>query len=367
MEHSLTPKKVGIISGLFGTKDVGGAEMQLYYLSCEFSRMGHEVHVIASEESNVSTQALKEKGVQLHLLPAKVLHTGRFKLDFYWKAWSEITKIRPDMCIVRTLPLAFIGLLYAKRYGKKFIYSVTADKDVLRRNLTDVRNVHKIIFRRAGQIALRFADSVVAQTEYQKRCLKENFNIESVVIRNGHPLPKNGYLKGHPPIVLWLANLRREKRVDIFLDLAWHFRDWDCQFAVAGKAMDAGCSETLDEAIKKQRNITYYGALQFDEALDLVGKASVLVNTSDIEGFPNVFVEAWMRETPTISLNIDPDNIIKRNAMGFHSGSLENMAKNLATLLSNKALLRTMGENAKKYATEHHDLEVVAKMYGELF
>lgn len=36
--ENVAKKKIGIISGLFGTKYVGGAEIQLYYLSRQFAK-----------------------------------------------------------------------------------------------------------------------------------------------------------------------------------------------------------------------------------------------------------------------------------------------------------------------------------------
>lgn len=359
-------KIIGVISGLFGEKNVGGAELQLYYLSREFASMGYEVHVFTSNQSECDKDEMMTEGLILHLLPSKPIHTSTFKLNFLWRVWKGLVKVKPDICLIRTATLAPLVLAYTKAYSKKFIYSATHDKDCLIRKITGLGSLYKALWRRLFQLSIKHADAVIAQTEYQKEQFKENFGIESIVIGNGHSIPTATILKAEPPIILWLANLRREKRIDLFVELAQRLNDKKCLLVVAGKPMDVGCLEVLEEGIKKQENLRYVGALSVDQALELVGKAYMLVNTSDNEGFPNTFIEAWMRKTPTISLTVDPDNLIKKNGMGFHSGSFENMVRDIKILLENKPLLLEMGENAYKYAIEHHDIKKIAKEYVEI-
>jgi len=51
-----------------------------------------------------------------------------------------------------------------------------------------------------------------------------------------------------------------------------------------------------------------------------------VINTSNFEGFPNIFLEAWATGVPVISLNVDPGNVIKKRRLGICcEGSLERM------------------------------------------
>ena len=57
-----------------------------------------------------------------------------------------------------------------------------------------------------------------------------------------------------------------------------------------------------------------------------------------------------MRKIPVISLNIDPDNIIKRNKIGLHSKTFEQLVKDTKLLIDNTKLREEMGEKAQKFA-----------------
>jgi len=114
-------------------------------------------------------------------------------------------------------------------------------------------------------------------------------------------------------------------------------------------------------------NIEYIGGLTFDESNELVGRASIVLNTSKYEGFPNTFIQAWMRETPTVSLNIDPDDVVKKNKLGFHSRSFEHMVKDTQFLIANKEAREEMGRNARRYAEKNHDISEIARSYDALF
>ncbi len=58
----------------------------------------------------------------------------------------------------------------------------------------------------------------------------------------------------------------------------------------------------------------FCGAISQQEVNAELANAHVLVNTSLYEGFPNTFIQAWMRRTVVVSLNVNPDGIFDETA-----------------------------------------------------
>jgi glycosyltransferase involved in cell wall biosynthesis len=108
-----------------------------------------------------------------------------------------------------------------------------------------------------------------------------------------------------------------------------------------------------NEILKKIRrlpNMEYRGELSIDQVNALLQKSHILVNTSDYEGFPNTYIQAWMRKVPVVALNSDPDDFIKTQEIGFHSKTFKQMVLDVRSLLENKPLREKMGEKSCEFS-----------------
>ena len=101
----------------------------------------------------------------------------------------------------------------------------------------------------------------------------------------------------------------------------------------------------------------------------LMENAILFVNTSkgNYEGFPNTFVQSWLRETPTISLNVDPGGVIAREKLGKCSGSFEQLVKDVIFLIENDKERIEMGKRARVYAENAHGFEYNVGKLSDLF
>ena len=97
--------------------------------------------------------------------------------------------------------------------------------------------------------------------------------------------------------------------------------------------------------------------------IETIAGAAALVSTSDMEGFPNTFLEAWASGTPVVSLNIDPDNVIKEKGLGFVSGTTERAASDIRTLFRSPELFDSLSQRARLYAQDAHGEASVVRVF----
>jgi hypothetical protein len=66
---------------------------------------------------------------------------------------------------------------------------------------------------------------------------------------------------------------------------------------------------------------------------EFIAKSRFLVNTSDVEGFFNTFIQAWMRNTVVLSMNVDVDDTLKDQGLGYFAGNYDSLRDLLGSLV----------------------------------
>ena len=356
--------KVCLVTGAYPKYLIGGSELQLYFLARELVKLGYEVHFATLDYGQRTDDITVNEGIIIHKVKYKIPFLG-----FLFSLWRVLNNVDAEIYLNRALGYTMATFLFGKSYGKKFIYCVASINDCIPRKFMGLTlcRLLGVIRDRINQIGMCKADKIVVQAKYQRELLDKNFNVNSIIVKNGHPVPTKWPQKQNPPIVLWLGSLKRLKQAEVFIKLAKQCQDLNCKFILAGRPSDKRYLEELLEQMQWSLNIEYIGGVTFEESNELIGRASVFVNTSKYEGFPNTLIQAWMRETPTVSLNVDPDDIIKKDKLGFYSGSFEQMVKDVRFLAENKEVREEMGRNARRYAIREHDIKKIVPKYIELF
>ena len=168
------------------------------------------------------------------------------------------------------------------------------------------------------------------------------------------------------PYVLWVANLKFHKNPEKFVELAEHFEESGVDFLMVGKIQDNRYAY-LQSSENLPRNLYYLGPKSLEEVNGMLKSSLFLVHTCDPEGFGNNFIQAWLQAKPTISLYFDPESIIYNNRLGFVSGSLEQMAKDVKKLIKNEQLRIEIGQRAKNFAQQHFDPEPNVRKLDRFF
>ena len=134
------------------------------------------------------------------------------------------------------------------------------------------------------------------------------------------------------------------------------------KFIMIGCALNKPWYREMLKKMSALENLEYLGERSLKEVNEVLARAHIFVNTSTYEGFPNTFIQAWMRKVPVVSLNVNPDNIIDRNRIGFFSKTYNQMVKDVARLIQDSKLRHDMGERAQTFAFDNFSMKNAEKI-----
>lgn len=285
---------------------------------------------------------------------------------------KALGRIRPHV-IYQRVGGAYTGVAawYARRNGCKMVWHISSDMNVVPfwADQNKSSNVlSRYLEKKALEYGIRHSDSIIAQTHRQADLLWANYGVKATtIIPNYQPVPEATIKQATPVSVLWVSNLKPMKRPEIFVDIARKYAaDTGVRFTMVGRSdQSAWCRQLLDN-IKSVRSLDYVGEKTQDEVNELLAKAHIFINTSSYEGFPNTFIQAWVREVPVISLDVDPDNILTTHQIGFCSGSFDVLLDNVKRLINDASLRRSMGAAARQYAINNHSEINIVSIIREL-
>lgn len=270
-----------------------------------------------------------------------------------------LKEIDPDVVYQRVASsYTGIGAYYAKKNGCKLIWHISSDDDVTPFKFGISRDVIlKYIDKKVMEYGLRNAHEIVAQTNEQAELLNRNYGrVPSAIIGNFHPLPTEPVCKIDPLEVIWIGNLKPLKQPELFFKLANDLQNHtDVRFTVIGAMQGSNrWRNELTRQMSKLKNLSYAGGLSQKEVNIRLLSADILVNTSLWEGFSNTFIQAWMRKTPVVSLNVNPNSLLSAGKVGLLSGNYDRLCDDVLRLVNDADLRRQMGEQAQDYAFNHH-------------
>ncbi|ADZ09107.1 glycosyl transferase group 1 [Methanobacterium lacus] len=238
--------------------------------------------------------------------------------------------------------------------GKKFIYSIASDMDV---DITNFGYIELILYR----FILKRANMVTSQSHFQKKLLKKNFGRESYVIKNVYSLKKRKSEKNVEKSILWVSTIKKGwKNPDLYLELARKIPNIPFVMIGGPSNDDPNYYQEIKMKAKNISNLDFKGYIPYNKIGSYFTDASIFVNTSSVEGFPNTFLQAWESYTPVVSLYIDPDEVICNNNLGFHSKEFEKMVKDVKILINNNELRNQMGQNGRNFIEKEHNINNIS-------
>jgi glycosyltransferase involved in cell wall biosynthesis len=276
----------------------------------------------------------------------------------------KLREINPSV-IYQRVACGYTGICagYARRCSIPLLWHVAHDTDVSPRLLDPGRNFVRVRLEKwAVDYGARHATHIVTQTEHQAALLNTNFaRAAEAVIRNFHPLAAEVIDKSGPLTVIWIANLKPWKRPEVFVRLAKALSGCtQVQFVMVGgeapKAANQHWQEPLLRDIASTANLRYVGHKSYAEVNELLSRAHIFVNTSVYEGFPNTFIQSWLRDVVVVSLSVDPDHVLERQHVGIIAKSESELAAAVSDLVANTELRASYVKRGHDHASCNHSL-----------
>jgi glycosyltransferase involved in cell wall biosynthesis len=252
----------------------------------------------------------------------------------------------------------------AKFAGVRTVFHTAFDADV---------QPSRAVFRRSRWWPLYAwglwrTDKIFVQHKGQLSMLSPRLQHKACVLPKVCPLTP--CIKSHlerQPYVAWVATMRHHKRPDFLIEIAK--RAPTVHFVVCGEPTDyqspPGFGIKMVEALTRLPNVKYLGRVPPDEAMTVIADAGLLLCTSDEEGFPNTFTQAWASGTPIVTLKVDPDNIIERMGLGAVSKTVEGAANDIQSLVDSPRRREDIAGRARRYISERHNEAVVIEIFND--
>jgi hypothetical protein len=290
-------------------REVGGAELQQVQIARLLLRMGHQVSFVTLDHGQPDGEVIQGCRVYKAYKPGAGLPGLRFLFPRWTGIWRALQ--RADADIYYTRAAGFVpGMLALLRLRRPFRYVYAAAHDFDFR--PDKVQIQFARDRWLFRFGLRHADAVIVQTGVQRDLLRANYGRDSVLIPNfldADPvtLPEHARTR-----VLWVGKIRAIKRPLLFVALARALPH--LSFTMIGPHFqdEGGLYAEVMTAAKDLPNLEVLGFQPLPEVEKQFDRASVFVSTSEMEGFPNVFLQAMRRGIPIVSF-VDPDGMIKTN------------------------------------------------------
>jgi len=352
-----------ILAPEYAQGGVGGAERQQVMLAKALRRRGFDVSMIVHDEGQPDGCAWD--GITTYAAYGALAGIPglRFVYPRWTGLWSALKRADADIYYLSCASMQLgEAALFARWHERKVVFRVASDMDCDPRLpfMGDWR--HKALFR----YGLRHADAVLAQTRKQQGMLARLGRSSRVAA----PLSDQGLRdldrEARDLQVLWVNNFRESKRADLLLELARRMPGVRFDM-VGGPTFGHGpCFKRAERAAAGLPNVHFHGFMPYEQTAALYARARLLVSTSEIEGFPNTYLQAWASGTPVVAF-FDPDETIARNRLGHVVRTLDEMQLVSMKLLADDVEWDETSARCRAYASAATDESSMLMPYIETF
>ena len=254
-----------------------------------------------------------------------------------------------------------VAVWFARKFNKHSIIRIASDIDCI----PGKQAIHYRRDRWLFDYALRNASLVAAQTVHQRQLLSRHYGIEGEIVNLAVDVPASGARAVKDIDVVWVGNLRPVKRPDVVLELARRLPQY--RFALVGGSVPKHKAyfDRIESEAKQLSNLIMAGGVPYQNVGAWFDRARLHLNTSDVEGFPNTFLQAWSRSIPVVSF-FDPDGLIQQRRLGCTCSGVDDMAGTLDDLLGDPQHCAEIASRAHSFVAADFAAHNIAARYLHL-
>ena len=245
--------------------------------------------------------------------------------------------------------------------NRPFVFCLASDADVGGHLTAGPLGLEGMAYR----FGLRHASPIIAQTETQRQRLRTATGRESIVIPMAVRPPAGQPVADAIPHVLWVGRITPTKRLDWLIESAR--RCPQAVFDIVGTPnRQSGYAAGLMEEARLLPNVRVHGRAPASTLANLYACATVLACTSELEGFPTTFLEAWSLGLPVLT-TFDPDGVVATHGLGEVAANLDDFTGKLRRLLAAPQSMDTYAAAARAYYESHHSIAEVSRRFCQMF
>jgi glycosyltransferase involved in cell wall biosynthesis len=337
---------------------IGGEEVQHALLAKALARRGIDVRVVVGDYGQPPEAVYEGVPTIRSFREGAGLPVLRFVYPRWIKLWQALKQADADVYYLSCAGMELgLAAMFCRSHGRRLVFRIASDSDCDPARLLVPYRRDKWLY----EYGLRRCDAVISQSVAQQELLRGNYGMDSVLAQMLVEQPAGGGVERDID-VLWVANLRRVKRPDRLLAVARALPQY--RFHMAGGPFPG--EQALYDRIAAEAasipNLSFHGAVPYRDVSRLFDRARLFANTSELEGFPNTFVQSWVRGIP-VAATFDPDGVLQTHGLGASVADEQALATAIDALLSDRQRYGDAQAAVQRYFEQRHSEQQVLRPY----
>ncbi len=352
--------------------DGGGTQSQIFGISRELVKLGHEVYVI---KRHIGGKSQELEGIKFIDVKAPFRDDVLSVLLYSRNAIEKIKEIKPD---VLNLSERFSAYFPSKLDIPMVFFTANYDAFAFYRKFAVNYNRLNYFFfdikKAIEEGVMKRSDVVIALNKSTEDYLNSGGIMHTRIIPRGVD-PELYSNNGDEKYILYAGRLNRVKGIEHLIKAYDALdRDYDDHdLFIVGSGPDETRLKKIALASRKEEKIKFIPWVDKSKLRGYLSKCSVFVLPSLFETFGIVILEAMASGKAVIASEIvGPADIItdRKDGLLFEKENVEHLKEKIELCLSDEALRDGLGKEARKTVATNYTFEAICKrlikIYGEI-